>query len=220
MMRRNPGVVETGIRSRRGFRGGVVGLAIAATTLAACGSGASGDSRSAAATTGAAADVSPSAPLAPQQPTPPTAPSGNLSGDVSGLDGVVSPFTVQVTDTSTIVSMAADTLFAFNSAALSAEAQTSLNRVAELIRRGGNGTIEVAGHTDGVGSDQFNIDLSRRRAEAVRDWLVAQNVAPSGRFTINAAGKSQPKAPNTNPDGSDNPAGRAQNRRVEVVIPK
>ena len=150
----------------------------------------------------------------------PTAPVGNLTGSVSGLNGAVTAFLVRETATATIVEMAADTLFAFDSADLSPQAQGSLNRLKELIAKGGAGNIVVTGHTDDKGTDSYNRDLSRRRAEAVRDWLVAQNAAPTTRFRIEAAGKSQPKVPNANPDGSDNPAGRAQNRRVEVVIPK
>ena len=150
----------------------------------------------------------------------PTAPVGNLTGSVSGLNGAVTAFLVRETATATIVEMAADTLFAFDSADLSPQAQDSLNRLKELIAKGGAGNIVVTGHTDDKGTDSYNRDLSRRRAEAVRDWLVAQNAAPTTRFRIEAAGKSQPKVPNANPDGSDNPEGRAQNRRVEVVIPK
>lgn len=144
----------------------------------------------------------------------------NLSGSVSGLKGGVTAFAVRETATSTIVEMAADTLFAFDSADLSPRAQETLAKVAELIRSGGDGEIVVGGHTDSAGSDSYNEGLSRLRAEAVRDWLAAQNIAPASRFRIDAAGEARPKAPNAHADGRDNPEGRAQNRRVEVIIPK
>ena len=209
------------------FRQYAIGAAmVGALSLAGCGSNTSPSTPASGtdeASSGAPQGNVPQGSVAPSNggtSNTPTAPVGNLSGSVSGLSGAVTAFLVRETATSTIVEMAADTLFAFNSADLSPQAQESLNKVADLIRRGGSGQIEVIGHTDGVGSDSFNTDLSRRRAEAVRDWLTTQNVAPASRFTITAAGKSQPKAPNTHPDSSDNPEGRAQNRRVEVIIPK
>jgi outer membrane protein OmpA-like peptidoglycan-associated protein len=185
--------------------------------LAACGQAENAAPTTAADTTAPAAPAN-STTVSSAAPAPTGQP--NLQGNVSGLTGAITAFAVRETATQTIVEMAADTLFAFNSADLSSQAQASLTKVADLIRQGGSGQIEVIGHTDGVGSDSFNTDLSRRRAEAVRNWLTTQNVAPASRFTITAAGKSQPKAANTHPDGSDNPEGRAQNRRVEVIIPK
>ena len=202
------------------WRAAIAMLSLGPLALAGCGDG-DGNSP--------VTNAQPAQDGAPTQPQPPgagaqagsvPAAKSNLSGSVSGLSGSVTAFAVRETATSTIVEMATDTLFAFDSSKLSPQAQESLTKVADLIRRGGSGEIVVGGHTDGVGSDSYNTELSRRRAEAVRDWLVAEHVAPAARFLIDAAGKSRPKVPNANADGSDNPEARAQNRRVEVIIPK
>ena len=78
--------------------------------------------------------------------------------------------------------------------------------------------VVVEGHTDAVGNDAYNMDLSEKRAKAVRDWLVAQHYLENATSVVQAFGKTRPAAPNTNADGTDSPAGRQKNRRVEVVI--
>jgi outer membrane protein OmpA-like peptidoglycan-associated protein len=77
--------------------------------------------------------------------------------------------------------------------------------------------VSVQGHTDAIGSEAFNQQLSERRAETVASALEGAGVNPQ-QITARGFGKRYPVAPNTNPDGTDNPAGRARNRRVEVVI--
>jgi outer membrane protein OmpA-like peptidoglycan-associated protein len=71
--------------------------------------------------------------------------------------------------------------------------------------------IEVAGHTDNVGNENWNIGLSLRRAYTVRDFLIAQGVAPE-RISARGYGSSQPIADNATPEG------QAQNRRVELRV--
>ena len=77
--------------------------------------------------------------------------------------------------------------------------------------------VSVEGHTDSIGSDAYNQKLSERRAENVAGTLEKDGVSAQ-RVTVKGYGKRYPVAPNTTPDGADNPAGRAKNRRVEVVI--
>jgi OOP family OmpA-OmpF porin len=79
------------------------------------------------------------------------------------------------------------------------------------------GAIVLRGHSDSRGSDGDNRAASRVRAEQVRDYLVAKGVAP-GRITIIALGETRPVAPNARRDGSDDPEGRAANRRVEIDV--
>lgn len=79
------------------------------------------------------------------------------------------------------------------------------------------GAIRLSGHSDSKGSDADNLRASRRRAEAVRDYLVAKGVAKD-RITVIALGENRPVAPNANPDGSDDEAGRARNRRVDIAV--
>jgi OOP family OmpA-OmpF porin len=73
--------------------------------------------------------------------------------------------------------------------------------------------IEVHGHTDATGPEEYNMGLSRRRAEAVRDWLL-ENFSDlnSSQFTVRQFGEGQPI------DTNDTRAGRAQNRRVEIKV--
>ena len=77
--------------------------------------------------------------------------------------------------------------------------------------------ITLEGHTDAIGTEAYNLELSRRRAEGVAQELVARGVQRD-RLTAEGFGKQRPLVPNTLPDGKDNPAGRALNRRVEAVL--
>lgn len=103
--------------------------------------------------------------------------------------------------------------FASGSAELGSDAIKGLERALSTLRRDGTSgvvtRISVIGNTDDVGSDESNIELSRRRAEAARDWLVTHGIDAS-LVTIVANGESRPVAPNISVRG------RAQNRRVDV----
>lgn len=75
----------------------------------------------------------------------------------------------------------------------------------------------LSGHSDAAGSDGDNLATSRKRAEAVAAYLEEKGVAAE-RISIIALGERRPIAPSAHPDGSDNPEGRARNRRVEVIV--
>lgn len=77
--------------------------------------------------------------------------------------------------------------------------------------------IEIQSHTDNKGSDQYNIKLSQKRAESVVNYLVSKGIKPD-RLKAKGYGETSPVAPNENADGSDNPEGRAQNRRTDFKI--
>ncbi len=79
--------------------------------------------------------------------------------------------------------------------------------------------IEISAHTDSKGTDKYNQKLSEARARSVVAYLVAKGVAES-RLKSKGYGEAHPIAPNTNPDGSDNPEGREQNRRTEFKVLK
>lgn len=143
-----------------------------------------------------------------------------LSGSMSALNGAVSDFQVQQTEAGTVATLAADALFAFDSATIAADAAENLRRSADLIRRGGAGPIRIAGHSDGKGSDAYNDALSTRRAQAVADWLKGPGGLSDRSFEVQGIGKRAPLAPNAKPDGEDDPEGRARNRRVEITIPR
>ena len=109
-----------------------------------------------------------------------------------------------------IVNMS-DVLFDFGKYTLRPVAREKLARVSGIILAHPGLRIEVEGHTDSVGSDEFNQKLSEQRAGTVHEYLVSSGVAPTN-VTARGFGESQPVASN------DNAAGRQQNRRVELVV--
>ena len=101
--------------------------------------------------------------------------------------------------------------FEKNRARLTTEGRSVLNSLATVLLKSGDASVkyEISGHTDDVGSDDANLDLSTRRAEAVREALVAKGV-PAERLVTRGYGESRPVASN------DTEEGRSTNRRIEV----
>jgi outer membrane protein OmpA-like peptidoglycan-associated protein len=116
------------------------------------------------------------------------------------------------------LTVGADALFEFNKASLTDAAQQTLATLGPMIQKAGKHPVSIEGYTDSIGTAEYNQDLSEKRAKAVEDWLVSHNYVDAATATVHGFGKTRPVAPNTKPDGSDNPEGRAKNRRVEVVI--
>jgi outer membrane protein OmpA-like peptidoglycan-associated protein len=143
-----------------------------------------------------------------------------LRGQVSALHGDTSGLTTRTTAFGTVVELPTDTLFAFDRAELSPQAEADLQHVAELIRRAPPGPIAVTGHTDSKGDDAYNQALSERRANAVASWLRAQVGVRQREITVAGKGETAPVVPNAKADGSDDEAGRARNRRVELLLPR
>ena len=114
-----------------------------------------------------------------------------------------------------IIRFDATLLFELGEATVQPEAAAALDGVAQAVNESGK-AIEINGHTDSIGSDEFNGELSLRRARAVEAELLARGV--SVQIDVIGLGETQPVAPNERPDGSDDPAGRALNRRVDIVI--
>jgi outer membrane protein OmpA-like peptidoglycan-associated protein len=100
--------------------------------------------------------------------------------------------------------------FDFASATVLAQSSPALRAVAEMMTANPKWTLRIEGHTDNVGGDVFNLDLSTRRANAVRDALVAQHKIVATRLASSGLGASRPIAKNDTLDG------RAANRRVEL----
>jgi outer membrane protein OmpA-like peptidoglycan-associated protein len=115
--------------------------------------------------------------------------------------------------------VAADVLFRFDSWDLTPRARRTLQDAAEQIESKAIGFVRIEGHTDSKGMDFYNIVLSRRRATAVRHALDGL-LRPRISFRTFAYGERRPIAPNTKRDGSDNPKGRAKNRRVVIKFRK
>ena len=78
--------------------------------------------------------------------------------------------------------------------------------------------VEVAGHTDSKGTEPYNQALSDRRARAVYDYLTSHGIDAGRLSGPTGYGETRPIAPNSNEDGSDNPEGRARNRRTELNV--
>ena len=117
----------------------------------------------------------------------------------------------------TVISLQDGVLFDFGSSHVRPEAAQTLGNLADVLNRAGASSGHVYGHTDSVSDESFNQTLSEQRAQAVADALTAAGATAS--FDVTGYGESRPVAPNENPDGSDNPAGRRLNRRVEVFVP-
>jgi len=103
--------------------------------------------------------------------------------------------------------------FKFNSSVLDSQAKSTLDRIASTVGTGTGFMVELQGYTDARGSENYNIGLSQRRAEAVERYLVSKKV-PLYRISIVGLGKDDPVADNKSEQG------RAQNRRVEVRVLK
>jgi outer membrane protein OmpA-like peptidoglycan-associated protein len=101
--------------------------------------------------------------------------------------------------------------FSFNSDRIRDESTPTLNDIAEVLRRHPDWKLQVNGHTDAIGGDAPNLDLSKRRAAAVKNTLVTSYKIDPGRLATSGFGKSQPK------DTNDTLEGRAHNRRVELI---
>lgn len=112
--------------------------------------------------------------------------------------------------------LAGDVLFDFNSAAIRADAAAELAKVAHVIRQQAADEVVLVGHTDSIGKDDYNQRLSLERAASVMNWLYEKEGIPAQLMAAKGMGSKDPVAHNTKPDGSDDPAGRAKNRRVEI----
>lgn len=140
---------------------------------------------------------------------------------IQDLGARVEDFAIRETDLDVRLQLNADVLFDFDQAEILPKAEDVLRKAAAYLQQhGGKGVIRIEGYTDAKGDDAYNVRLSQKRAEAVRGWLARNGGVPSSRMKSHGQGEKDPIAPNTKPDGSDDPEGRAKNRRVEIVISK
>ncbi len=109
------------------------------------------------------------------------------------------------------LTMSSEVSFDFNSATIKSTFYSPLNKISDIMNRYPQTQIVVVGHTDSVGSEQYNLELSLRRANAVADYLINHGVAVS-RMGTEGRGELEPISSN------DTAAGRAQNRRVEIYV--
>jgi outer membrane protein OmpA-like peptidoglycan-associated protein len=143
-----------------------------------------------------------------------------VAGAVVGVDAALKDLGAKVTDTEIRIDLAADVLFDFDKATIKKEAEPNLQKVATVLKANPGAKVTIEGHTDGKGTDAYNQPLSEQRVAAVKQWLVANAQVNGATITTRGWGKTKPVAHNTKPDGSDDPDGRAKNRRVEIVVRK
>ena len=107
--------------------------------------------------------------------------------------------------------------FDFDKFSIRDESVVELNKLLVFLDKNPNVSVEISGHTDSRGADDYNQKLSLSRARSVVGWLKKRKVAGK-RMVPKGYGETRPIAPNENPDGSDNPEGRQMNRRIELTI--
>lgn len=127
-----------------------------------------------------------------------------------------SSLTGRVSNLNIKINLSADQLFDFDKAVLKPEADVELQKAFDDINGKTEANVLVVGYTDAKGSDNYNKRLSDQRAMAVKKWLEDRGL--KNQILTEGKGAKDPIAPNTNPDGSDNPDGRAKNRRVEIKV--
>jgi OOP family OmpA-OmpF porin len=106
--------------------------------------------------------------------------------------------------------------FDFNKSNIKSEFAPILDEAAQTLKDTPDVKVQIVGYTDSIGSDAYNLRLSERRAQAVKQYLVSKGVA-AGRLSTEGRGEQDPIAPNSK-DGKDNPEGRAMNRRAELKV--
>ncbi len=142
----------------------------------------------------------------------------DIIGVSRSLSGVMEDLGAKVTDQEITIELAADFLFDFDKYALKTEAIPSLQKVGVVVKAYPKAPLLIEGHTDGKGTHPYNTKLSENRALSVKNWLVQNAGVDPARITTQGWGETKPVAPNTNPDGSDNPQGRQKNRRVGITL--
>lgn len=108
--------------------------------------------------------------------------------------------------------------YEYDRARILPEGRDTLKKVVDILKQYPNAVIEVGAHTDGKGTEDYNLKLSQHRAAVAINYFVYEKKLNKARFVAKAYGTSQPAAPNTKEDGKDNPEGRAKNRRTIFTI--
>ena len=138
-----------------------------------------------------------------------------LVSNVTSVSGATS-ITGDPTGFGFTIGLSGDYLFEFDKDTLTPKAQAALESVLALYKDYQGTSIEVAGHTDSKGTNDYNLDLSKRRASSVERWFEATGI-DSALITTNGYGETKPVAKNMK-NGQDFPEGRALNRRVDIKV--
>lgn len=127
------------------------------------------------------------------------------------MDALAKQLAVKADNRGTVITLSGGLLFATNQATILPGAQVQLDQVAEALKTQAEHHFTVEGHTDNQGTDKINDDLSARRANAVRDYLIVHGVAAAA-ITAQGYGSRRPVGDNRTTEG------RAMNRRVEIIV--
>ncbi len=141
-----------------------------------------------------------------------TAGNSDLTNGFSDLDDLLNRTGPLLDDTKPIL-MPTDLLFRYDATELQETARLSLMKLGLLIQKNPEAQFIIEGHTDTLGTEQYNLDLSRKRAESVREWLMTSLRLNPDQLAVRALGETRPLA---NPDGDAEQ--QSINRRVEIVI--
>jgi outer membrane protein OmpA-like peptidoglycan-associated protein len=106
-------------------------------------------------------------------------------------------------------------MFEFDSHTLNDAARQEADRIVTAMQSNPQIRLELTGHTDEIGADEYNLHLSERRAQSVAEYLVREGIGPE-RIRVRAAGETEPIAINRYEDGTDSPEGRRLNRHVSL----
>lgn len=129
-------------------------------------------------------------------------------------------FQAQQSGRSLSMNLSGDVLFDYDKAMLKPEAEIALKKVAVVLSQFPESKVTVEGYTDSKGTKSTNMQLSLARAQAVKDWLVTNGGVAAAGIATKGFGEQYPIAANKNTNGTDNPVGRALNRRVSIIVEK
>jgi outer membrane protein OmpA-like peptidoglycan-associated protein len=144
--------------------------------------------------------------------------SSTVAGKVDALNAALKDLGARATDTEIQIELSSDVLFDFDKSDLRPVAIPSLLKVVTVMQSYPAYACTIEGHTDAKGGKEYNQKLSERRANSVKTWLVGHGA--SNQMNTQGFGDTKPVAPNTKPNGSDDPEGRQKNRRVEITLKK
>jgi len=140
------------------------------------------------------------------------------ASEVETVALILSDFNAERIDDGILFTVPENVLFDFDQSDLRPDAEEALAGIAEVLAFYEGEPVTIIGHTDSKGTDEYNINLSQERAATVLGALIDDHDIPADRLSDEGRGEAEPVAPNENDDGSDNPEGRQQNRRVEFCI--
>ena len=142
---------------------------------------------------------------------------GVASSQLREVRAILTELRAEQTARGVVITLPERVLFDFDKAAIRTDAGPVLDKIVKVLRYYAKAPARIGGHTDSRGAPEYNQQLSQHRAEAVAAALAARGIDPA-RLHASGFGETHPVAPNQHVDGSDDPAGRQRNRRVEVVV--